>query len=74
MIVNRIADVFFTIGIGAIFFTFHSLDFDTIFPLVPYIATTTINFLNFKVHTITVISMLLFIGAMGKSAQLGLHT
>jgi len=74
MVVNRIADVFFTLGIGAIFLIFQTLSFDTIFPLVPYIAKTTINFLNFEINTITLISALLFIGAMGKSAQLGLHT
>jgi NADH:ubiquinone oxidoreductase subunit 5 (subunit L)/multisubunit Na+/H+ antiporter MnhA subunit len=47
MVVNRIADVFFTLGIGAIFLIFQTLSFDTIFPLVPYIAKTTINFFKF---------------------------
>jgi len=74
MVVNRIADVFFTLGIGCIFLSFHTLSFDTVFPLVPYIANTTITFLNFEINTITLVSILLFIGAMGKSAQLGLHT
>ena len=74
MVVNRIADVFFALGIAAVFYVFQSLNFDTIFPLVPYFANHTVSFLTLEINSITLICMLLFIGAMGKSAQLDLHT
>jgi NADH-quinone oxidoreductase subunit L len=73
-IVNRIGDFGFAIGIVGIFFLFGSVDYDTIFAAVPAKAGATIQFLGGEYHALTVLCLLLFIGAMGKSAQLGLHT
>lgn len=73
-IVNRIGDFGLALGIMAIFVVFGSIEFDTIFENAEHHAATTINFLGFELHALTVICLLLFIGAMGKSAQLGLHT
>jgi NADH-ubiquinone oxidoreductase chain 5 len=74
LIVNRIADMALTIGIILIFLTFLSLDFDIVFAIVPFLKNETIYILNYELHTVTLISLLIFVGAMGKSAQLGLHT
>lgn len=66
-IVNRVGDFGFALGIFAIFFAFDSVMFADVFAAVPEYASE--NSLN-----LTIICLLLFIGAMGKSAQLGLHT
>jgi Proton-conducting membrane transporter/NADH-Ubiquinone oxidoreductase (complex I), chain 5 N-terminus/LAGLIDADG endonuclease len=63
MFTNRIGDYFLTIGFFALFFTFGTLDFATVFSLAPYINTNVITF----------IAVLLLLGASAKSAQLGLH-
>ncbi len=73
-LVNRIGDFGFALGIMAIFFVFNSVDYDTVFALAPDYAGTSIEFLGYQFDTLTVISLLLFIGAMGKSAQFILHT
>ncbi len=72
-IVNRVGDFGFSLGIFAIFLMFQTVKFDDIFALAPQFSETQINFLGMKLHALTVICLLLFIGAMGKSAQLGLH-
>ena len=64
LVMNRVGDLGFSIGMWTIFWTFGNLDFTTVFSLAPYI----------NEELITLISILLFIGAMAKSAQLGLHT
>jgi NADH-quinone oxidoreductase subunit L len=74
MVVNRVSDLFFTIGILAVFYTFQSIDFNTVFGLAPFMAYPTILLYGYLVNPITVITVLLFLGAMGKSAQIGLHT
>jgi proton-translocating NADH-quinone oxidoreductase chain L len=74
MIVNRVGDFGLGLGILAIFFTFKCVDFSSVFSLAPYFATKSIYFLNYEFNVITVICILLFIGAIGKSAQIGLHT
>ena len=56
------------------FLVFQSVDFSTVFALVPYFFNKTVFFLFLEVNVITLICFLLFIGAVGKSAQLGLHT
>jgi proton-translocating NADH-quinone oxidoreductase chain L len=74
LIVNRIADFALTLGIVTIFFIFHTLDFQVIFPLAPFFIDFKIKILNYDISALTLICSLLFIGAMGKSAQIGLHT
>lgn len=71
---NRVADFTLTIGMAAIFFVFQSLDFHVVFPLAPFFVNSTFVFLNYDLPVLTVICSLLFLGAMGKSAQIGLHT
>jgi len=73
-IVNRVGDFGFALGIFAVFVIFGSLDYDTVFGKVPAAVGTTINFLGWQVPSLTIACILLFIGAMGKSAQIGLHT
>ena len=73
-VVNRVGDFGFALGIFAVYLIFGSLQFDTVFAAAPDIVHNTIPFLGFEVDAITVACILLFIGAMGKSAQLGLHT
>ena len=73
-LVNRVGDFGFSLGIFATFLLFGTADFDTIFAAVPGQAETTINLFGAEFHAMTIICLLLFVGAMGKSAQLGLHT
>ncbi|HEV2264841.1 MAG TPA: NADH-quinone oxidoreductase subunit L [Stellaceae bacterium] len=73
-VVNRVGDFGFALGIFAVYLIFGSLQFDTVFAAVPDAAHHTIGFLGHQVDAITITCILLFIGAMGKSAQLGLHT
>jgi NADH-quinone oxidoreductase subunit L len=74
MVVNRIADLAFTVGVLAVFYTFQSVDFSVVFGLAPYLVNSTILFGSIPVAPVTLITLLLFLGAMGKSAQIGLHT
>ena len=73
-IVNRVGDFGFALGIFAVFVIFGSLDFGTVFAKAPGAAATTIDFLGWQLPSLTLAAILLFIGAMGKSAQIGLHT
>ena len=73
-VVNRVGDFGFALGILAIYTVFGSVQFDVIFAQSSLIASTDINFLGFRLPALEVAGILLFIGAMGKSAQLGLHT
>jgi len=72
-VVNRIADLPFAVGIALIFFKFGSVEFGTIFPAVAQHANDTYALLGTRFSSLEVIAFLLFIGAMGKSAQLGFH-
>ncbi len=74
MIVNKIGDFGLSLGIACIFFLFSTFDFSVIFNLVPFFINETFIFMGFTVNKITLISLLLFVGAVGKSAQIGLHT
>jgi proton-translocating NADH-quinone oxidoreductase chain L len=74
MLVNRVGDFALLLAIFTIYFIFNTLDFDTIFALVPLSQNYTILIGSFKICIVDLICFLLFIGAMGKSAQLGLHT
>lgn len=73
-IVNRVGDFGFALGIFAIYLLFDTIQFDAIFDQAALYAETTVMFLGYKVHALTLICLLLFIGCMGKSAQIGLHT
>jgi NADH-quinone oxidoreductase subunit L len=72
-VVNRIADLPFAVGIALIFFKFGSIEFATIFPAVAQHGTDTYALFGTTFPAIEVIGFLMFIGAMGKSAQLGFH-
>jgi NADH-quinone oxidoreductase subunit L len=69
-IVNRVGDLFFMLGLALTFWTFQSVEFDAIFAGVE--AARAVTFLGMP--ALEVIGVLLFLGACGKSAQLGLHT
>jgi NADH-quinone oxidoreductase subunit L len=73
-VVNRVGDFGFMLGILAIFWTFKTLDFNAVFAAAPAVAGKTFLFGSWHVDILTTICLLLFMGAMGKSAQLGLHT
>ncbi|MEM1268011.1 MAG: NADH-quinone oxidoreductase subunit L, partial [Pseudomonadota bacterium] len=73
-IVNRVGDFGFALGIFAVFLLVDSVQFDVIFSAGPELAATTFSFLGYEVNAAETIAVLLFIGAMGKSAQLLLHT
>jgi NADH-quinone oxidoreductase subunit L len=73
-VVNRVGDFGFALGIFGVYLIFDSVQFDVIFAAAPDVAGQTMEFLGYQWDALTVISILLFIGAMGKSAQLGLHT
>lgn len=73
MIVNRVGDLGLVLAICAIFLTFKSVDYAVIFGLLPTVVNQTFTFLGFDFDRFTIISFLLFWGAVGKSAQIGLH-
>ena len=73
-LVNRVGDFGFALGIFLIFYTFGTVNYNEIFDQVPLFLNDEINFIGFKINSIDLICILLFIGAMGKSAQFILHT
>ncbi|HEY4203787.1 MAG TPA: NADH-quinone oxidoreductase subunit L [Xanthobacteraceae bacterium] len=73
-VVNRVGDFGFSLGIFAIFMLIGSVDFETIFHAAPGLTGKTIDFLGWQVDALTLTCLLLFMGAMGKSAQFLLHT
>ncbi|MGR3271377.1 NADH-quinone oxidoreductase subunit L [Thalassococcus profundi] len=73
-VVNRVGDFGFALGIFALFFLVDSIRFDDIFAAAPELAETQLTFLWTEWNAANLIAFLLFIGAMGKSAQLFLHT
>jgi NADH-quinone oxidoreductase subunit L len=73
-IVNRVGDFGFALGIFAIFTLFNSVQYDTVFASAPDHVGQTMQFLAWRVDALTLICLLLFMGAMGKSAQFLLHT
>lgn len=74
MIINRIGDFSLIIGILIMFVNFKSIDYATVASLTPFFKNVEVNFLSLKFNILSLISIFLFIGAVGKSAQLGLHT
>ena len=73
-IVNRVGDFGFSLGIFGTFLVFGTVSIPAILEAAPGMAGSTIGFLGMRVDTMTLLCILLFIGACGKSAQLGLHT
>ncbi|WP_298359021.1 NADH-quinone oxidoreductase subunit L [uncultured Litoreibacter sp.] len=73
-VVNRVGDFGFALGIFGLFLLTDSINFDDIFAAVPTIAETQIRFLWTEWNAANLLAFLLFVGAMGKSAQLILHT
>ncbi len=73
-VVNRVGDFGFSLGIFGVFLVFGTVSIPAILEAAPAYAGSTIGFLGYRIDTITLLCILLFIGAMGKSAQLGLHT
>jgi NADH-quinone oxidoreductase subunit L len=73
-IVNRVGDFAFMIGLIAIFALFGSIEFSQIFANVAQYKDATLSLLGYEIHYLTFICVMLFIGCMGKSAQIGLHT
>ncbi|NQY61385.1 NADH-quinone oxidoreductase subunit L, partial [Cognatishimia sp.] len=73
-VVNRVGDFGFALGIFALFMLTDSINFDVIFASGPMLAETTVPFLWTDWNAANLIAFLLFVGAMGKSAQLILHT
>jgi NADH-quinone oxidoreductase subunit L len=72
-IVNRFGDFGFGLGVFMVFLTFGTLHYADVFANASSIAATTVNFLGMNVHLPTLIALLLFCGAIGKSAQIPLH-
>jgi NADH-quinone oxidoreductase subunit L len=73
-IVNRVGDFGFALGIFAVFMMTKSIELDTVFAQSPALTGKTIDFFGWHVDALTLICLLLFMGAMGKSAQFLLHT
>ncbi|HKU92834.1 MAG TPA: NADH-quinone oxidoreductase subunit L, partial [Sphingomicrobium sp.] len=73
-VVNRVGDFGFSLGIFGTFLVFGTVSIPAILHAAPAVAGSTIGFAGMRVDTMTLLCVLLFIGAMGKSAQLGLHT
>src|SRR5437588_167795 len=73
-VVNRVGDFGFALGIFAVFMMTGAIDLDTVFAQAPSLVGKSIHFLGWDVESLTLICLLLFMGAMGKSAQFLLHT
>lgn len=73
-VVNRVGDLGLLLGMFTTFIVFGTIQFDGIFNAVTEHTADTFNFFGYNVHALTLICLLLFVGAVGKSAQLGLHT
>ena len=73
-VVNRVGDLGFMLGIFGTWLVFQTTSIPEILAAAPGMTGSTIGFLGYRLHTMDILCILLFIGAMGKSAQLGLHT
>ena len=73
-VVNRVGDFGFALGIFLIFYLFGTVNYSEVFELIPTITEKNLIFLGIEVNAVDLICLLLFIGAMGKSAQILLHT
>ena len=73
-LVNRVGDFGFALGIFLIFYLFGTINYSEVFDLIPSVVNQELSFLGLKINAVNLICLLLFIGAMGKSAQIFLHT
>ena len=73
-LVNRVGDFGFALGIFLIFYLFGTINYSEVFEQIPSIVDKNLIFLGLKVNAVDLVCLLLFIGAMGKSAQILLHT
>ena len=73
-VVNRVGDFGFALGIFLIFYLFDTVNYNEVFEQIPSVLDKDLTFLGFKTNAVDLICLLLFIGAMGKSAQILLHT
>src|SRR5258708_3324991 len=73
-VVNRVGDFGFLLGVFGVYTLFGTVVFDEVFAAVPTHVDLSLHFLNWDVHALTLVCLLLFVGAMGKSAQVPLHT
>mgnify|MGYP001160083743 CR=1 FL=1 len=73
-VVNRVGDFGFALGIFLIFYLFGTVNYSEVFQQIPSVVDKNLFFLGLEVKAIDLICLLLFIGAMGKSAQILLHT
>ena len=73
MLVNRVGDINIIFAIVTIFFVFKSVDYSTVFALAYNFVNSTINIFNYNIPVLNLICIFIFIGAVGKSAQVGLH-
>ncbi len=73
-VVNRVGDFGFALGIFLIFYLFGTVNYSEVFQQIPTMVDKNLSFLGFNFKAIDLICLLLFIGAMGKSAQILLHT
>ena len=73
MLVNRIGDLGLALSICSVFLTFKTLDYSIVFSLANFASETNFSFLSFNADRLSVITFFIFWGALGKSAQIGLH-
>lgn len=73
MLVNRVGDINIIFAIVTIFYVFKSVDYSTVFALAYNFVNSTINIFNYDISVLNLICIFIFIGAVGKSAQVGLH-
>jgi NADH-quinone oxidoreductase subunit L len=74
VIVNRFGDFGIYFFLLIIYFFFRSFDFSVVFSSIPFLLDTSLNFLNINISVVDFLSFFVFLGAIGKSAQIGLHT
>jgi len=73
MLVNRVGDLNIIFAIVTIFYLFKSVDYSTVFALAYNFTNTTISIFNYDINILNLICIFIFMGAVGKSAQIGLH-
>jgi len=73
MLVNRVGDLSLLLGLSMLFFFFGTLKYSVIFALASYFLNVKFFFVGFYFDVLNLICFFIFLGAMGKSAQLGLH-